>query len=81
MDVINVGKCSHEDLVSVYTVDRLMTYPVKSYREWLINYTNAVEWCGSAAGFDKFVYWFEIHYLAYVCKLCSLKGFIYDQSK
>lgn len=81
MDVINVGKCSYEDLVSVYTVDRLINYPVKSCRAWLQECTNAVEWCGSDAGFDKFVYSFECHYWAYVCKLCSLKVFIYNQSK
>ena len=81
MDVINVGKCSYEDLVSVYAVDRLINYPVKSCREWLQECTNAVEWCGSAAGLDKFVYSFECHYLAYVCKLCSLKALIYNQSK
>lgn len=81
MDVINVSKCSYEDLVSVYAVDRLINYPVKSYREWLQECTNAVEWCGSDDGFDKFVQSFECQYLAYVMKLCSLKGLIYNQSK
>lgn len=81
MDVINVGKCSYEDLVSVYMADRLINYPVKSCREWLQDRTNAVKWCGSDEVFDKFAQTFEHHYLAYVCKLCSLKVFIYNQSK
>lgn len=81
MDVINVGKCSYENLVYVYMADRLINYPVKSCREWLQVRTNAVEWCGSDEGFDKFAQAFERHYLAYVCKLCSSKVFIYNQSK
>lgn len=81
MDVINVGKCSYEDLVSVYAVDRLINCPVKSYREWLQECTNAVEWCGSADGFDTFAQSFECHYLAYVTKLRYLKGSINNQSK
>lgn len=76
MDGINVGKCSYEDLVSAYTVDRLRNYPVKSYREWLQECTNAVEWCGSDDGFDKFVQSFECQYLAYVVKLYSMGRFV-----
>lgn len=73
MDVIDVGKCSYEDLVFAYTIDRLINYPVKTERKWLQECTNAVEWCGSDAGFDKFVYSFTCHYLAHVCKISSLK--------
>lgn len=72
MDVIDVSKCSYEELVSIYAIDRLMSYPIKSYREWLQNYTNAVEWCGSDVKFNKFVHLFERHYLGYVDKLCAL---------
>lgn len=81
MNVINVGKCSYEDLVSVYTIDRLMDYPVKSCREWLRTCTNAVEWCGSEDGFDELVQAFECHYLAYAVRLCSFKAVIFNQSK
>lgn len=69
MDVINVGETSYERLVYFYMVDRLMNYPVKSYRKWLQDCTNAVEWCGSGPGFDKFTYHFECHYLAALAKL------------
>lgn len=71
MDVINVGKCSCKNLVSVYMVERLVNYPVKSCREWLKECTNAVEWCGSDDGFDEFVKAFERHYLACVMIVCS----------
>lgn len=72
MDVINVGESSYEDLVCVYMIDRLVNYPVKSCREWLQDFTNAVEWCGSDVGFDDFVYRFECLYLASVAKVCPL---------
>lgn len=72
MEIINVGKSSYEDFVYAYMIDRLVNFPVKSCQEWLMDCTNALEWCGSLNGFKKLAEEFEIHYLACVMKVRPL---------
>lgn len=72
MKIIDVGKNSYEDLVYAYIVSRLNDLPVKSCQEWLLDCTNALEWCGSLDGFEDLVKGFEMHYLSFVMKIQPL---------
>ena len=72
MKIIDVGENSYEDLVCAYMIGRLTDFPVKSCQEWLMDCTNALEWCGSLNGFNKMAENFEMHYLACVIRVRPL---------